>query len=158
MGYFQRRERIAARDQPRDPPAGSPSMLIPALPVEPRGWFAFGLLQVDDTRFCEFDEEDTGFLRTCAAILGPVVDGLLKLGDLRASEERFRPIVKDATDYTIFGTDLEDPVAVIAKTPLPDTAREAGAHRLRRRIVALLSRNRPVAQRGGPIAVSDLAA
>ena len=69
---------------------------------------AFGLLQVDDTRPRDFDGHDSAFLRTCAAILGPIVDRLPKLRDLRATEERFRLTVETAADYAVFVTDAED--------------------------------------------------
>ncbi|WP_175558883.1 PAS domain S-box protein [Paracoccus chinensis] len=69
---------------------------------------AFGLLQVDDTRPRDFDGHDSAFLRTYAGILGPIVDRLLRLRDLRATEERFRLTVEAAADYAIFVTDAED--------------------------------------------------
>lgn len=69
---------------------------------------AFGLLQVDDTRPRDFDGHDSAFLRTYAGILGPIVDRLLKLRDLRATEERFRLTVETATDCAVFVTDAED--------------------------------------------------
>ena len=78
------------------------------VPVFLPGRRAYGLLQVDDTSPREFDEDDTEFLRTYAAILGPVIDRLLKVDDLRQSEQRFRLTVEAATDYAIFMTDAED--------------------------------------------------
>ncbi|MRX51340.1 PAS domain S-box protein [Paracoccus sp. S-4012] len=69
---------------------------------------AYGLLQVDDTRPRDFDQHDSAFLRTYAGILGPIVDRLLKLRQLRSTEERFRLTVEAATDYAIFVTDAED--------------------------------------------------
>ena len=78
------------------------------VPVFLPGRRAYGLLQVDDTVPRDFDENDTEFLRTYATILGPVIDRLLKLQELRASEERFRLTVGAATDYAIFVTDAED--------------------------------------------------
>ncbi len=43
---------------------------------------AYGLLQVDSTRPRNFGEEDIGFLRIYAGILGPVIDRLHKRHDL----------------------------------------------------------------------------
>ena len=77
-------------------------------PVFLPGKRPYGLLQVDDTEPRDFDEADTEFLRTYCTILGPVIDRLLKLRDLRASEERFRLTVEAATDYAVFITDDED--------------------------------------------------
>ena len=69
---------------------------------------AYGLLQVDDTEPREFGEEDTEFLRTYTIILGPMLDRLLKVGELRRTEERFRLMVEQAQDYAIFTTDGDD--------------------------------------------------
>jgi PAS domain S-box-containing protein len=75
------------------------------VPIFLPGKRAFGLLQVDDTKPRDFDQDDTEFLRTYANILGPVIDRLYKLQELRASEERYRAIVETATDYGIFTID-----------------------------------------------------
>ncbi|GAA0603357.1 PAS domain-containing protein [Craurococcus roseus] len=77
------------------------------VPVFLPGGRAYGLLEVDSTEPRGFGEEDTGFLRTYAAILGPVIDRLHKAGRLRAAEERFRLVVENARDYAIFVTDPE---------------------------------------------------
>lgn len=78
------------------------------VPISLPGGRPYGLLQVDAIEPRAFDEEDTRFLRTYAMILGPVIDRLFRLQDLRASEERFRVIVAAARDYAIFITDAED--------------------------------------------------
>ena len=78
------------------------------VPVFLPGRRAYGLLQVDDTEPREFDQNDTEFLRTYAAILGPVIDRLFKVDALRQSEQRFRLTVEAATDYAIFVADPED--------------------------------------------------
>lgn len=78
------------------------------VPILLPGGNAYGLLQVDATEPREFDQNDTEFLRTYATILGPVIDRLFKLRDLRSSEERFRLTVEAATDYAIFITDQND--------------------------------------------------
>jgi PAS domain S-box-containing protein len=68
----------------------------------------YGLLQVDATEPRDFSPQDTGFLRTYATSLGPVIDRLQKVGTLRSTEERFRLVVENARDYAIFTCDLED--------------------------------------------------
>jgi PAS domain S-box-containing protein len=78
------------------------------VPIFLPGKRAYGLLQVDHTEPRDFDDADTEFLRTYAAILGPVVDRLLKVDDLRAAEQRFRLTVETATDYAIYVTDRDD--------------------------------------------------
>ncbi|MCR0981550.1 PAS domain S-box protein [Roseomonas populi] len=77
-------------------------------PILLPGGGTFGLLQVDDTKPRDFGQEDTEFLRTYTMILGPVIDRLLKMRQLRAAEERFRLTVETALDYAIFVTDEED--------------------------------------------------
>ncbi|WP_338663658.1 PAS domain S-box protein [Pararoseomonas sp. SCSIO 73927] len=79
-------------------------------PILLPGGRPFGLLQADDTQPREFGQADAEFLRTYTIILGPVIDRLLKLGDLRAAEERFRLTVETALDYAIFVTDRENRV------------------------------------------------
>ncbi|MCU0791200.1 MAG: GAF domain-containing protein, partial [Nitratireductor sp.] len=78
------------------------------VPIFLPGNRAFGLLQVDATEPREFDEDDVSFLRTYASVLGPIIDRILKLSDLRASDERFRLTVEEASDYAIFITDEND--------------------------------------------------
>jgi GAF domain-containing protein len=78
------------------------------VPIFLPGGQAYGLLQVDATEPREFGPEDTEFLRTYATILGPVIDRLRKLRQLRTTEERFRVIVENARDYAIFVADPED--------------------------------------------------
>lgn len=68
------------------------------VPVFRPGRQAYGLLQVDDTQPRDFDLDDIEFLRTYATILGPVIDRLLKLEELRASEERFGAFVRASND------------------------------------------------------------
>ncbi|HVG49695.1 MAG TPA: PAS domain S-box protein [Rubellimicrobium sp.] len=78
------------------------------VPIFLPGKRAYGLLQVDDTVPRDFDEHDTEFLRTYAIILGPIIDRLFKVQELRTSEEHFRLTVEAATDYAIYITDDED--------------------------------------------------
>lgn len=76
-------------------------------PIFLPGGSVYGLLQVDGTEPCDFTEDDSHFLRTYCAILGQVVDRLIKENALRTSEERFRMTLEAATDYAIFITDAE---------------------------------------------------
>jgi PAS domain S-box-containing protein len=78
------------------------------VPIRLPGGKAFGLLQVDSTEPREFGSEDTQFLRVYATILGPIIDRLRQVSELRSSQERFRLIVENAHDYAIFLTDPED--------------------------------------------------
>lgn len=80
------------------------------VPILLPGGNAYGLLQVDDTKPRNFAQADTEFLRTYATILGPVIDRIFKLLDLRSSEERFRLTVEAATDYAILITDKDDTI------------------------------------------------
>ncbi|HEV7265610.1 MAG TPA: PAS domain S-box protein [Falsiroseomonas sp.] len=78
------------------------------VPIFLPGGQAYGLLQVDSREQREFGEADSEFLRTYAALLGPVIDRLHKQRKLRATEQRFRLIVESARDYAIFVADTED--------------------------------------------------
>lgn len=77
------------------------------VPILLPGGRAYGLLQVDDTRPRDFDQNDSEFLRTYAAILGPIIDRILKLKDLRSTSEQFRFTLEAVNDYAIFLTDPE---------------------------------------------------
>lgn len=57
------------------------------VPIFTPGGEAYGLLQVDSAEARDFDQADIEFLRTYAMILGPVIDRLHKVHDLRASFE-----------------------------------------------------------------------
>lgn len=57
------------------------------VPIFMPGGGAYGLLQVDSVEARDFDEEDIEFLRTYAMTLGPVIDRLHKVHDLRESLE-----------------------------------------------------------------------
>ncbi|MGI3776805.1 MAG: PAS domain S-box protein [Janthinobacterium lividum] len=78
------------------------------VPIVLPGGRVYGLLEVDDVRPRRFGPDDTKFLRTYAVILGPVIDRLLQVRDLRASRERFRLTVAAARDYAILVTDAQD--------------------------------------------------
>ena len=78
------------------------------VPIFLPGGRPYGLLQVDNTEPRDFGPEDAEFLRTYAAILGPVIDRLHKVRELKGTEQRFRLIVETARDYAIFLSDAED--------------------------------------------------
>lgn len=78
------------------------------VPIFTPGGGAYGLLQVDDIEPRDFDADDTQFLRTYASILGPVIDRLLKVRELRLAEQRLRITAESATDYAIFIADKDD--------------------------------------------------
>jgi PAS domain S-box-containing protein len=58
------------------------------VPIFVPGGRAFGILQVDSDRPRQFDEDDVEFLRTYAAILGPVIDRLQLAGERRKIDEQ----------------------------------------------------------------------
>ncbi|MDQ1156009.1 PAS domain S-box-containing protein [Sphingomonas sp. SORGH_AS 950] len=78
------------------------------VPILVPGRRPYGVLQVDATGPRTFGDDEIQFLRTYAAILGPVIDRLRKVDRLHASEERFRRIVETVQDYAIFTTDAKD--------------------------------------------------
>jgi PAS domain S-box-containing protein len=76
------------------------------VPIFVPGRKAYGLLEVDATEPRDFDHEDTEFLRTYAIILGPVIDRLQKVSDLRTSEDRFRRFAEHSANV-LWVADLE---------------------------------------------------
>jgi PAS domain S-box-containing protein len=78
------------------------------VPIFVPGGQAYGLLEVDSREPHDFGQEDIEFLRTYSTILGPVIDRLHKVQELRSKEESFRLIVESARDYAILVTDAED--------------------------------------------------
>jgi PAS domain S-box-containing protein len=75
------------------------------VPIFLPGGEAYGLLQVDSRRRHDFDDDDIQFLRIYASLLGPVIDRLRNVGELKHAAERFQLIVENARDYAIFITD-----------------------------------------------------
>ncbi|MFO1148849.1 MAG: PAS domain S-box protein [Alsobacter sp.] len=65
------------------------------VPIFLPGGRAFGLLQVDASEPRAFGEEDVQFLRTYATILGPVIDRLIKVKALQASEARLARVLDE---------------------------------------------------------------
>ncbi|MGI4977844.1 MAG: PAS domain S-box protein [Janthinobacterium lividum] len=108
-------EPVITQDIAREERFGVPAFMREAgvvalanVPIFLPGGRAYGLLEVDDVRPRCFGPDDTKFLRTYAAILGPVIDRLLQVRDLRESRERFRLTVAAARDYAILVTDAQD--------------------------------------------------
>ncbi len=65
------------------------------VPIFLPGGHAYGLLQVDSREPRDFEEEDTEFLRTYATILGPVIDRLHKVHDLRAALDANQHLLRE---------------------------------------------------------------
>jgi PAS domain S-box-containing protein len=78
------------------------------VPIFLPGGVAYGILEVDARKPSDFTDEDIGFLRTYAAVVGPVIDRLYKIADLERSNERFRLVVENARDFVIILSDPED--------------------------------------------------
>ncbi|MEO1969871.1 MAG: GAF domain-containing protein [Sphingomonadaceae bacterium] len=72
------------------------------VPIFLPGRVPYGLLQVDALTERSFGTEEIEFLRTYAMVLGPVIDRLRKLVDLRKATEQNRIIVENARNYAIF--------------------------------------------------------
>lgn len=77
-------------------------------PILLPGGEAFGLLEIESSEPRNFQDDDHQFLKTYATILGPVIDRLRKISELRSAELRFRLIVEQTLDYSIFLTDAEN--------------------------------------------------
>jgi PAS domain S-box-containing protein len=80
------------------------------VPIFMPGGEPFGILEVDAREQREFADDEIGFLRTYAAVLGPVIDRLHKIGDLERSNERFRTVVENAHDFAIILSDPDDQI------------------------------------------------
>lgn len=78
------------------------------VPILLPGRKPYGVLQVDARQAREFDQDDIEFLKTYAMLLGPVVDRLKTVAELRRSDERLRLFVESARDYVVVLSDAED--------------------------------------------------
>ncbi|MFD2816706.1 PAS domain S-box protein [Paracoccus aerius] len=78
------------------------------VPIFLPGGRVYGLLQIDASEPRDFEGDEVEFLRTFATILGPVVDRILNLSELRSSREQFRLTVEAASNYAIFITDRDN--------------------------------------------------
>jgi two-component sensor histidine kinase len=70
------------------------------VPIFVPGRRAYGLLQVDSREPRDFGDEDTEFLRTYATILGPVIDRLHKVSDLRAALDANQRLLQELQHRT----------------------------------------------------------
>lgn len=99
------------------------------VPIFMPGGGAYGLLQVDSVEARDYDEEDIEFLRTYAVILGPVIDRLHKVHDLRQSLEAQQRLLSELQHR------VRNNIGVISSlvrmrskaTPSPETAAELTA-------------------------------
>jgi two-component sensor histidine kinase len=71
------------------------AVAIVNVPIFLPGGKPYGLLQVDSREPREFGEEDIAFLRTYAAILGPVIDRLHKSHSLKEALEANQHLLKE---------------------------------------------------------------
>lgn len=65
------------------------------VPVFVPGGEPYGLLQVDSREPRDFGDEDIAFLATYATILGPVIDRLHKVSDLRQARDRNAMLLRE---------------------------------------------------------------
>ncbi len=100
------------------------------VPIFLPGGQAYGLLQVDATEPREFGEEDTEFLRTYATILGPVIDRLLKVNDLRAALDANQHLLRELQHR------IKNHIGVIASLVWM-RAKEANSEETRRELTAI---------------------
>ena len=78
------------------------------VPIFLHGRRAWGVLQVDDRKPRNFDEHDIEFLKTYSTVLGPVIDRLETVVELRHTDERLRLILQNARNYVIVLSDEND--------------------------------------------------
>ncbi|HEY8615811.1 sensor histidine kinase [Phenylobacterium sp.] len=78
------------------------------VPILLPGRTPYGVLQVDAREPREFDQQDIEFLKTYAMVLGPVVDRLKTVVELRETDERLRLLVDSARDYVVVVSDADD--------------------------------------------------
>lgn len=78
------------------------------VPIFLPGRKPFGILQVDAREKREFDQDDIEFLKTYAMVLGPVIDRLKTVAELRVTDERLHLIVNNASAYVMVVSDSDD--------------------------------------------------
>lgn len=78
------------------------------VPILLPGRKPYGILQVDAREPREFDQDDIEFLKTYAMVLGPVIDRLKTMAELRRTDERLRLIVDNAHAYVMVVSDADD--------------------------------------------------
>lgn len=77
------------------------------VPILLPGRVPYGILQVDARQAREFDQQDVEFLKTYAMVLGPVIDRLRTMAELRLSDERLRLLVDNARAYVLIVSDRD---------------------------------------------------
>lgn len=80
------------------------------VPIFLPGRKPFGILQVDARHPRTFDRADIEFLKTYAMVLGPVIDRLKTVAELRATDERLRLVVDNARAYVLIVSDADDKI------------------------------------------------
>lgn len=78
------------------------------VPIFLPGRVPYGILQVDARQPRDFDTQDIEFLKTYAMVLGPVIDRLKTVENLKTSDERLRLVVENAKAYVLIVSDAED--------------------------------------------------
>jgi len=80
------------------------------VPILLPGRKPFGILQVDARHPRSFDRADIEFLKTYAMVLGPVIDRLKTVAELRATDKRLRLVVDNARAYVLIVSDADDKI------------------------------------------------
>ncbi|MGA1835176.1 PAS domain-containing protein [Rhizobium wenxiniae] len=80
------------------------------VPIFLPGRKPYGILQVDARQPREFDTEDIEFLKTYAMVLGPVIDRLKTVEELKTTDERLRLVVDNAKAYVLIISDADDKI------------------------------------------------
>ncbi len=78
------------------------------VPILLPGRVPFGVLQVDAREPRAFCRDDIAFLKTYAMTLGPVIDRLKTVAELRTADERLRLIADNAQAYVMVMSDADD--------------------------------------------------
>lgn len=78
------------------------------VPIFLPGRQPYGILQVDARQPRDFDKQDIEFLKTYAMVLGPFIDRLKTVENLKATDERLRLVVENAKAYVLIVSDAED--------------------------------------------------
>ncbi len=78
------------------------------VPILLPGRRPYGLLQVDAQEPRAFEKEDVEFVKTYAMVLGPVVDRLKAVFELKQTDERLRLMAESARDYIVVFSDPDD--------------------------------------------------
>ncbi len=83
-------------------------MAVVNVPILLTGRVPYGVLQVDAREPRAFCQDDVAFLQTYAMMLGPVIDRIKTVAELRTADERLRLIAENAHAYVMVMTDADD--------------------------------------------------